>query len=82
MFAVEGQKYATVRFDDSHFSTTREQQRNTVVHELIHCQLAVYVYAVEKKTDKDSVLHMLMEYTVDALAAAFAPFVALPSEKL
>jgi hypothetical protein len=80
--AVYGRKLATICLVDRHFDHDRVEQRHTIVHELVHCQIAPYVKAVERRTDNDSDLHMLMEYAVDGLADAIAPLVPLPPKGL
>jgi hypothetical protein len=73
-----GRKYATLRLNDSFLADNRDEQRNTIVHELVHAHLAPYVRAVETMTNDDKVLRLLMEYSVDGLANAIAPLVPLP----
>ncbi len=71
-------RWVSVEFSESFFGQSREAQRHSVVHELVHCHIAPYVKAVEKRTENDEVLRMLMEYGVDSIADALAPLVPLP----
>jgi hypothetical protein len=76
-----GRKIGTLRFGEGFLDGTPCKQRHGIVHELIHCHLAVYNHAVDKTTEDDPIIMMLAEYTVDALTDAFAHLLPLPSVK-
>lgn len=77
----DGRKVATLRFSNGFFFDTRAEQRQTVLHELIHCHFAPFYETAKRKTRGDATIHMLMEYAVDGLADGFAPLLPLPSVK-
>jgi len=78
VYCCPGRKYATIRFGDVFFSDDRADQRHSIVHELVHAHLGAYVAAVERLSNDDKTLRMLMEYAVDGLADAIAPLVPIP----
>lgn len=82
IWVCTGRRWAIVHFPDRYFGESREEQRHSVVHELLHCVTAQYVRAVEGKTADDRTLAMLMEYTIDHLADAVAPLLPLPDRSL
>ena len=88
--AIEGQHFATLRFSDDFFVATTQEQRVTVLHELLHCLLK-NCYDVVRSDLHDlgaltqreydglcSVYIRQQEYAVDDLAHVLAPFFDLP----
>ena len=79
-YPIPGRKYATIRFSESFLRDTPEDQRHTIVHELIHCHLAQIQRVIEVKLDNDAIVRNQLEYAVDALADVIAPLLPLPPE--
>lgn len=80
-----GRKYATIRVCDDFFKAKPDEQRQTICHELIHCCLAAPTRYVDTLTDEHDLtkaqrkaFHSHLEYSIDGLADAFAPFMPLP----
>lgn len=78
---IQGRRFATIRLSNGFFDDKPPSQRDTIIHELIHCHFAIYVHAVEKKTKDDSVLHMLMEHAVDSIAQGMSCHLPLPPKE-
>jgi hypothetical protein len=81
---TEGQKHAKMRVRSDFKDRTPEQQRHTMVHEIIHIHLAgMQDSAADLEQHVGSVVYNLfdksflraLEYAVDGLADAFAPLV-------
>jgi hypothetical protein len=79
--AVFGRRMANLRFSHAFFHSPPEDQRNTVVHELLHAHLAATDQAVEDhvgllgseaRVIARNTYNTAREYAVDALAAAIA----------
>ena len=85
-----GQKRATIRFCEGFDGRSTEEQRKTIAHELIHC----HFWPMTEMAEAD-IEHFMssgeremfsrgfrrnMEYAVDALADALAPFLPLPAK--
>lgn len=79
--AIEGRKLATVRVCSEYRELTADEQRQTVVHELLHCHLAEGFHYLSKVlrpalgTAADAVLEafrLKIEYAVDAIATESA----------
>lgn len=83
-----GQKRARITLSATFFTNDGPWQRQTLVHELIHCHLAH-----TRQLASDSAAHLrgkaagaafftginlALEYATDGMADAFAPFVPLP----
>lgn len=75
-----GQRYAEITLGEPYFEASREEQRETVVHELLHCHFAAAQDAVSRSTHRRSFAHFMqgLEYGIDATAAALAPRFPLP----
>lgn len=82
-----GRRLAVVAFCADFHHKTREEQRQTVVHELLHVHFAAEAQAVIDATKQLSpsaaaialdAYRMGHEYGVDALADAIAPLFPLP----
>lgn len=82
-----GRKRFKIRFQVGFDRLDPEEQRQTCIHELIHVHFAAYSLVedeVRQTQDKQwlhrylDVQHLHMEYAVDALADAIAPFMPLP----
>jgi len=90
-YPTEGRRRATLRFSDEFYSDGPISQRLTIVHELIHCHLSdtrdvvrldlfrSHALSQREYESVDGALVRQMEYAVDDLAAAFAPFLPLPA---
>lgn len=74
-----GRKYATIRLCYDFDQKCGEEQRHTIVHELVHCHLAQLWHHVDPD-DEDEAVTLLGEYAVDGLADAIAPLILTPSE--
>jgi hypothetical protein len=79
--AVFGRRVAHLRFSHAFFHSPPEDQRNTVIHELLHAHLAATDQAVEdhvgllgseSRVIARNTYNTTREYAVDALAAAIA----------
>jgi hypothetical protein len=77
---IYGRKFAKICLRNDFFEFSREHQRQTVTHELIHCHLAAYQHAVETLKDYHPTMRESLEYGVDALADAIGPLLPLPLE--
>lgn len=86
----DNQRRCEVELCSDFLDMTREDQRDTVVHELLHCHLAVTSEAedavlgdvpVKLLRLSKAVLRTANELATDSLASAFAPLVPLPNVK-
>ena len=78
---VEGRKVANIRFNDPFLDDSPEDQRHTIVHELLHCHVnGAWDYAVDTFATEDArrAFRRLAETAVDGLADAIAPLLPLP----
>lgn len=85
---IFGRKKAVFRFCDGFENLPREEQRNTVVHELVHCHLAAAQGVAERDmegvlaAESDRVFFRAfrrnLEYAVDGLANAIAKHMPYP----
>lgn len=82
-----GQHHAKLSLCGNWNDLPAEEQRNTIVHELIHVALAPLsqlsydiVEALDEGSSKTAraALNLAEEYVVDALAEAWAPYMPLP----
>lgn len=75
-----GRKVATIYFSESFYDDDDADQRNTVVHELLHCHHAhpdhIAVECLERG-ERDA-WRLAMEYSVDAVATSWAKLLPLP----
>lgn len=81
---------AVIRLSDQHFDNTPEQQRETIVHELLHCHLRDLI-GVPQMIKQEISLPLFAalgdrisheeECLVDALAQLLAPLLPLPPVK-
>lgn len=81
---VDGRKLATVLVSDHFLSDTPEEQRHTLVHELIHAHFDMASTLAFRGLDKQGrqAFRSLMEYGVDGLADALAPLLPLPGDPI
>lgn len=84
---TQGRKVAVVRFGDSFWALTAEEQRDTVAHELIHAHLSALEYLLQAARPvmgeaAFSVLrnahHEAIEWATDALSAPVARGLPMP----
>jgi len=75
-----GRKLATVYLSAAFLDHDPEEQRHTLAHELIHCQLGpAWDIAVEGlDSGQASAFCRMAEYAIDGLADAIAPLLPLP----
>ena len=83
---TEGRRYAVITFCDEFRQLTLDEQRNAVVHELLHCHhaAATDIVRLDVCQQMSQAAYDVMfggfkrqiEYMVDALADAFAPHLA------
>jgi hypothetical protein len=75
-----GRKVARVYLPDSFRHETPEEQRDIIVHELVHPHFAAMDGMAEDWLDSDRYVAFLrmFEYGVDAMAAVIAPHMPLP----
>lgn len=88
---VRGRWLGTIRFNDVHFQHPPEEQRNTVVHELLHIvtcnerRVVWEAYECEVPGEKKSVAWKAYDFeqemVMDHLAAVLAPFLPLPPKE-
>ncbi len=80
---------ATLRFSDRHFADPPEEQRDTVVHELLHCTtdgMWLALEAFKEATSDVSYAHLSdryvheLECAVNQLTKLIAPSLPLPTE--
>jgi hypothetical protein len=78
---IFGRRLANLRFARHFFHASPEDQRETVIHELLHCHLAatdqafadsVRLHGVEAQAVASNAYNTTREYAVDAIAAAIA----------
>lgn len=84
---IFGRKRATLRFCDDFRNLVADEQRDTVVHELIHCHFAPAQCQVEKDLERHlgvqadqlffESFKRNVEYAVDGLAGAIAKHMPL-----
>lgn len=88
---VYGRRLCVVHFGPSFWTQSREEQRNTVVHELVHCHLDPMDAVVrDMETQLGSFVHSVLqdnhhrsvELAADAIATAVAWAFPLPPEGL
>lgn len=77
---IYGRKCARVRLSDGFLTDAPEEQRQGLVHELIHCHFDMANQtALEAMPEPvQDVYRRLVEYGVDGLADAIAPLLPLP----
>lgn len=77
---IPGRRLAYIRLGDSFLDDyTPDQQRHTVVHELVHAHLdQAQKVAEEAMGEQWAVFRLLLEYGVDAIADGWAPCLPLP----
>jgi hypothetical protein len=75
-----GRKLFIIRLSDAFLVSTREEQRRTLVHELIHVHFSPAHDLAMDQLEKElkSPFQRMVEYGVDGLADAIAPFFKLP----
>jgi hypothetical protein len=79
---VYGRRYAVVRLSERFLEQSPGEQRNSLVHELIHCHLnPAAAMALDEMGDGGAGhFRRMLEYAVDGLADAIAPHMPLPTE--
>ena len=78
---VYGRKLANIRLSDEFLGDDPEEQRHTVVHELLHCHLVDgwwYAHGRLDDAGRDAFTRF-MEKGIDGLADAIAPLMPLPA---
>ena len=75
---VEGRKYANLRLGECFLVDAAEEQRHTIVHELLHCHLGPMTRMIEAHDGMPPAAMLALEYCVDGLADAIAPLLPLP----
>lgn len=88
---VYGQRHGKLFVCEGWLSLPVETQRSTLVHELMHAHVSAWAQMLDdlggvllkgrEKRTLVAALHLLEEYTVDAVALAWAPFLPLPRSK-
>ena len=78
MHPVEGRKYANLRLGECFLVDAAEEQRHTIVHELLHCHLGPMTRMIEAHDGMPPAAMLALEYCVDGLADAIAPLLPLP----
>lgn len=77
---AEGRKYAWCYLSESFLRSSPEDQRHTLIHELLHCHMAGADHVAARMITEHFQLYRLhCEYAVDGLADALAPLLPLPT---
>lgn len=85
--ATYGQRHAKLSLCKDWDSLPKEEQRNTIVHELVHVHLASLTqlsYDIVEGLNEGALttaraaLSLAEEYVVDAIAEAWSPYMPLP----
>lgn len=77
---VYGRRYAVMWLSDFFLNSSRQEQRDTIVHELVHCHCAM-AQQIALDELKPSIQRQYMigqEYAVDGLASVISRFMPLP----
>lgn len=78
-----GRRVAEIKLSDDWFADDPPRQRQALVHELIHAHLASMHWLVQDALEPS--LHpayeLTLEYAIDAMAEAWAPFLPLPDHE-
>jgi len=78
-----GRKIGRLHFSEDFLNhEDPKEQRQTIVHELVHCLQAPFIRALTAKGWEDPATTLAMEYTTDAIADAWAPFLPLPPNRV
>jgi len=81
--AILGRKRGCVYLSDNHLHRDcPDEQRDSIVHELIHLHLSSFHRSVEQFRQYSAANDTLMEYAVDGLAAGISPLLPLPPKAL
>ena len=75
---INGRKYAILRISESFLTDTQLEQRHTLIHELLHCQLGPLHRLLEANDAMPPSVLLALEYVVDGLADAIAPLLPEP----
>jgi hypothetical protein len=75
---VNGRKLAIIRFSESFLTAPVVDQRHTITHELLHCQLGPLHRLLEANEFMRPSVLLALEYAVDGLADAIAPLLPEP----
>ncbi len=75
-----GRKMAWVSLADAFLDAPADDQRHTLVHELVHCHFEPADTLAHKFTSHDAfeAFRLMLEYGVDAMADVLAPIMPLP----
>jgi hypothetical protein len=75
-----GRRLIRIHLPDRFHCDSLEEQRDSIVHELVHCHFAMMDGMVEDWLDgeKYKAYRRAWEYGIDAMAAALAPHLPLP----
>ena len=78
-----GQRLARIHLSDKFLCDTPEDQRDTIVHELLHLHFAAMDGLVTDwlEADKHKAYSRMFEYGIDAIAIAVSPRLPLPGSK-
>ena len=77
-----GRKITNLRLSEEFLNDTSEIQRQTVVHELVHCLQAPFLRSLEVEGCERPAVKLAMEYATDAIADGWAPFLPLPPARV
>ena len=75
---IEGRKFAVIRLSESFFTDSRDDQRQTLAHELLHCHTGPLQRLLEAEESCTPAVRHAIEYCVDGLADAIAPLLPDP----
>ncbi len=74
-----GRKRVQIYLSEDFLKADEAAQRQTVVHELLHCHFDVLERMVVDTPDMKKAARLCLELAVDSLADAIAPLLPLPS---
>ena len=76
---IYGRKFAIIAMSESFLNLSPEDQRKSLIHELIHCHVEqMWEFALERMpSDMESSFKRIAEYAVDGLADGFASHLPL-----
>jgi hypothetical protein len=78
---TNGRKLAHLFLAYDFFDNSAEDQRETLIHELLHCHFGEAGFVVEEESSGEvhRAFIRALEYGIDAVAEAFAPLMPVPS---
>lgn len=76
----QGRTFVTIRLAESLMTASPQEQRDTCVHELVHLYFAASDTIVDRELSPSMNVawRNAMEYGIDAVSKAIAPFLPLP----